>query len=83
MQDKRYFAIDQLRAAMILVVMFGHGMLPYVTVPRRYKDPDTHIAFDVVALFLYGFAMPLFFITAGFAAAALLNRRGVRGLILN
>ena len=72
-----------LRAAMICVVMFGHALLPYVTVPRRFKDPMTHPAFDVVALFLYSFAMPLFFVTAGFAAAALLQRRGLRGLAIN
>ena len=82
-RHERYQAIDNLRAAMICVVMFGHALLPYVTVPRRFKDPMTHPAFDVVALFLYSFAMPLFFVTAGFAAAALLDRRGFQGLVTN
>lgn len=68
---------------MISIVMFGHALLPYVTVPRRFKDPATHPAFDVVAMFLYSFAMPAFFVTAGFAAAALHQRRGVQGLALN
>ncbi|MDJ0760805.1 MAG: acyltransferase family protein [Woeseiaceae bacterium] len=79
----RNFAIDHLRAAMICVVMFGHALLPYVTVPRRFKDPATHASFDVVALFLYTFAMPLFFVTAGYAVAALFTRRGARGVFQN
>lgn len=79
----RNHAIDNLRAVMICVVMFGHAMLPYVTVPRHFKDPSAHIAFDVVGLFLYSFAMPLFFVTAGFAAAAMLQQRGLQGLVRN
>ncbi len=77
---KRYHSIDNLRAAMISVVMFGHALLPYVTVPRRFKDPETHPAFDVIAIFLYSFAMPVFFVTAGFAAALLYQRRGAWGV---
>ena len=79
----RNYAIDHLRAAMICVVMFGHALLPYVTVPRRFKDPATHAGFDVVALFLYTFAMPLFFVTAGYAVAALFAGRGTRGVFQN
>ncbi len=68
---------------MISVVMFGHALLPYLTVPRRYKDPETSVVFDVIAVFLYSFAMPVFFVTAGFAAAVLYRRRGLRGLARN
>ena len=63
---------------MMCVVVFGHALLPYTTVPRRFEDPQTHVAFDVIAVFLYAFAMPAFFVTAGFAAAGLLNKRGAR-----
>jgi fucose 4-O-acetylase-like acetyltransferase len=79
-ENVRYHAIDSLRAAMISVVMFGHALLPYVTVPRRFKDPATHLGFDAAAIFLYGFAMPVFFVTAGFTAALLHRRKGVRSL---
>ncbi len=68
---------------MIMIVMFGHALLPYLTIPRPFKDPQTHVVFDVIAVFLYSFAMPVFFVTAGFSAAALHKRRGVRGLISN
>lgn len=66
---------------MISVVMFGHALLPYVTVPRRFKDSETHPIFDAAGVFLYGFAMPAFFVTAGFAAAVLYARRGLPGLV--
>lgn len=74
----RNTAIDSLRTAMMCVVMFGHPLLPYMTVPRRFEDPETHVGFDVAGVFLYGFAMPAFFVTAGFAAAGLFTRRGAR-----
>jgi peptidoglycan/LPS O-acetylase OafA/YrhL len=83
MADKRYHAIDKLRAAMILTVVFGHAMLPYLTVPRRYQDPQATVLFDVLGLFLFSFAMQVFFVTAGFSAALLLERRGARGLLKN
>ena len=79
-ENTRYHAVDSLRATMISVVMFGHALLPYVTVPRRFKDPETHLGFDVTAIFLYSFAMPVFFLTAGFTAALLHRRNGVRSL---
>lgn len=79
----RYYAIDYLRAAMISCVMFGHALLPYVTVPRSFKDSQTSIGFDAAAIFIYSFAMPAFFVTAGFAAALLYAKRGLRGLVRN
>lgn len=79
----RNTAIDSLRTAMMCVVMFGHPLLPYMTVPRRFEDPQTHVGFDVAGVFLYGFAMPAFFVTAGFAAAGLFARRGARAFWRN
>ncbi|NMH59113.1 acyltransferase family protein [Alteromonas ponticola] len=80
MPDRRYYAIDHLRTCMMFVVMFGHPMLPYVTVPRSFKDVTTHIGFDIAAVFLYAFAMQAFFVTAGFAAALLFEKKGMSGL---
>ncbi|MEM8982322.1 MAG: acyltransferase family protein, partial [Pseudomonadota bacterium] len=83
MTAPRYHAIDNLRTGMMFVVMFGHPLLPYVTVPRSFKDPSAHAAVDVIAVFLYAFAMQAFFVTAGFAAALILERKGIRGLWRN
>lgn len=77
---KRYHTIDHLRATMILIVMFGHALLPYITIPRAFNDPQEHVAFDVIAIFLYSFAMPVFFVTAGFSTALIYYRKGGRGL---
>ncbi len=79
----RFHAIDHLRATMISIVMFGHALLPYTTIPRSFKDPQTHVGFDVAAIFLYGFAMPLFFVTAGFSTALIVDRKGASGLWRN
>lgn len=76
--SERIIAIDRLRTAMMCVVMFGHALLPYLTVPRRFKDPETDIVVDWIGVLLYAFAMQAFFVTAGFAAAALFLRRGSR-----
>ncbi len=67
----------------MFVVMFGHGLLPYLTVPRSFKDPAHHAGFDGLAVFLYAFAMQAFFTTAGFTAALVLSRRGWVGLWKN
>ena len=82
-EHSRFHAIDHLRATMISIVMFGHAILPYMTIPRTFKDPQTHVGFDVAAVFLYGFAMPAFFVTAGFSTALIFYRKGARGLLRN
>ena len=79
-QQPRYHAIDHLRATMISIVVLGHAILPYITTPRAFKDPQTHIFFDTAAVFLYGFAMPVFFVTAGFSTALVHQRKGLRDL---
>ncbi len=68
---------------MISIVMFGHALLPYVTIPRAFKDSQTHIGFDVASVFLYAFAMPVFFVTAGFSTALVYQRKGLRSLAKN
>ena len=79
----RYHAIDNLRTGMMFIVMFGHPLLPYVTVPRSFKDPATSISVDAIAVFLYAFAMQAFFVTAGFTAGLLRERKGESGLWRN
>ncbi len=76
MSSHRHYAIDHLRTCMMFVVMLGHPLLPYVTVPRVFNDPYNHIGFDYFAVFLYAFAMQTFFVTAGFSAALVLQRKG-------
>lgn len=80
-RSPRYHAFDGLRAAAILLVVLAHAVLPYVSLPRSFNDPQTHVVFEAIGLYLYSFVMQVFFVMAGFYAALLRERRGVRGLI--
>ncbi|HVS18189.1 MAG TPA: acyltransferase family protein [Planctomycetota bacterium] len=82
---RRYHALDNLRAWMMLLLIPFHAALPFLTVPAlmRFNDPDAGVAFDATALFLLSFRRPVFFVMGGFFAAMLLERRGVRGMLAN
>ncbi|GEM_PF-6040971 len=83
MNKNRYHAIDHLRTSMMFVVMLGHPLLPYVTVPRAFNDPSAHVSFDYAGVFLYAFAMQAFFVTAGFASALIFEKKGTGSLWKN
>jgi fucose 4-O-acetylase-like acetyltransferase len=82
-KNTRYIAFDNLRGTMMLLMVLLHASLPYVTIRgiQTFADPSKNIAFDALALFLYSFLIPLFFITSGFCAGSLCNRRGLRNMI--
>jgi fucose 4-O-acetylase-like acetyltransferase len=77
--------MDALRSSMMLLGIVLHAALPYTTVHLRvqFKDPDTHVVFDMLVFFLHSFRMPLFFVAAGFFAGLLCERYGVRGMVRN
>jgi hypothetical protein len=79
-------ALDNLRAAAMLLGLVTHGVLPFkATGIGRYPlhDCHHHVAADACYFALHDFRMQLFFLLAGFAAAALAARRGVAGLVRN
>jgi glucan biosynthesis protein C len=82
---RRYHAFDNLRAWMMLLLIPFHAVLPFMTVraPQHFNDPDTHVVYDGLALFLVSFRRPVFFVVGGFFAAMLLERRGLRGMLAN
>jgi hypothetical protein len=55
--SQRYYAMDALRSSMMLLGIVLHAALPYTTVHIRvqFKDPDTHVVFDVLVFFLHSF----------------------------
>lgn len=81
----RSAGMDALRSAMMLLVVLFHAALPYMTSdgPEKFKDSDTSIVFDLFVYFLVSFNMPLFFMTAGFFAALIIDREGLAGFIRN
>jgi len=78
----RYHAFDSARASMMLLGCVFHAALPYMVAPREFEDPPSHPVFDVVVATLHAFRMPVFFVMAGFFAALLVERRGVRRMLL-
>jgi peptidoglycan/LPS O-acetylase OafA/YrhL len=66
--QRRYHALDGLRAGMMLLGIVFHAALPYTTLPRwPFKDSSTHPVFDVLTVFLHIFRVPIFFAMAGFS----------------
>jgi glucans biosynthesis protein C len=83
---RRYHSLDALRAAMMLLGLVIHSGISYYTVPLSawpYQDPQTSIVFDWLVSFIHIFRMPLFFLVAGFFAAMLWQRDGLRGFVTN
>src|SRR5687768_2965624 len=79
-------ALDNLRAAAMLLGLVTHGVLPFkatALAPYPIHDRHAHPAADAVYFAIHDFRMQLFFLLAGFAAAALAGRKGVRGLAAN
>lgn len=82
----RNTALDNLRVVAMLLGFVAHGMLPYTTtglVGFPVRDRTRHAVADACYFAVHDFRMQLFFLLAGFAAAALVARRGARGLVAN
>ena len=82
----RNVALDNLRVVAMLLGLVTHGVLPYTAtgIPRYpIRDASRHVGADVSYFAVHDFRMQLFFLLAGFAAAALAARRGVSGLVRN
>src|ERR1700758_4231750 len=90
MQTKtsRIYAIDMLRAIMMLLGLVIHSGITYAVInfgqAWSIKDPhNTNIMFDIVVEFIHTFRMPVFFVVSGFLAAMLFFDRGPEKMIAN
>ncbi|MFI5001478.1 MAG: acyltransferase family protein [Reyranellales bacterium] len=75
----RYHALDSLRAAMMFLGIYLHVVVAYS--PRGgwpLKLPPLTSALDVTATLIHVFRMPVFYVMAGFFAALLYQRYGLR-----
>lgn len=83
----RLHALDGLRGTMMLLGLVFHGACSYVTTNITkvwpYHDAAQSPAADLLMSFLHAFRMPIFFVLAGFFAAMMLEKRGLRGLLTN
>lgn len=83
---ERYHSFDCLRAAMMLLGIWMHGVQCYtkLNVYRwPFKDAAQSEVFDFTINWVHIFRMPVFFAMAGFFFALLTARRGARGALLN
>ena len=83
---ERFHAMDNLRALAMLAGVVFHAALAYSPLMHPIwpaADAGQSTIVDVVAWFLHMFRMPLFFVVAGYFAALLVARRGIRGLFRN
>jgi glucans biosynthesis protein C len=87
MDDRRYIGLDALRGVMMLLGIVLHAAMLYLaspppTIPMP-SDRNNSVVFDVVFGFIHSFRMPTFFLVAGFFAALLVQRRGLRDMLTN
>ena len=83
----RYHSMDALRASMMLLGIVLHSAASYVVSPMGeawpFKDAQTSSVFDLMVWVIHLFRMPVFFVAAGFFAAMLMQRDGVRAFAVN
>ncbi len=83
---ERLHGLDACRAVAMLLGVFVHAAIPYQTHGGggwAFDDPAESAWITAAIHVLHSFRMPLFFLLAGFFAALLVERRGVRGLLVN
>jgi glucans biosynthesis protein C len=75
----RYHALDALRAAMMFLGIYLHAVVAYSpTGGWPYKPPQLTMTLDWSVGLIHVFRMPVFYVMAGFFAALLLQRYGLR-----
>jgi glucan biosynthesis protein C len=81
--DRRYFGLDALRGAMMMLGIVLHAAWLYLAEPPPTMpiptDRNNSPVFDIVFAFIHSFRMPTFFVLAGFFAVLLVEKRGLAG----
>ena len=77
-REERVHALDNLRAVAMLLGIFLHGAISFMTLkfPWAARDASVHWSFDLAVGLIHGFRMQLFFFLAGFFARLLHERLG-------
>ncbi len=84
--QQRLHYLDNLRALAMIAGVFFHAALAYSPMLNTYwlsADTQQSPLVDIVGFFMHLFRMPLFFLIAGFFAAYLVAKRGMKGFIGN
>lgn len=85
--SERIYALDALRAIMMLLGLVLHAGITYATADYAsfwpLKDAGNHIGFDVIIAIIHFFRMPVFFVVSGYFGALLFYKKGPRKMIAN
>ncbi len=85
--NRRYYSLDALRGVMMMLGLVLHGAEWYIPDTLGFfpfpTDPSTSYVFELAILYVHSFRMPLFFLLAGFFAALLVGKRGMKGTYVN
>jgi len=83
MDERRYFGLDALRGAMMMLGIVLHAAWLYLSAPPPTMplpaDRNNAVVFDFIFSFIHSFRMPTFFVLAGFFTALLIEKRGLWG----
>lgn len=82
--SERLHYMDNLRALAMLAGVGFHAALAYSTLAHAYvptADLEHSLLVDLGIWFLHLFRMPLFFVIAGFFAAAMVAKQGLAGML--
>lgn len=81
----RFFALDALRASILLMGVVFHSMLAYVMPPGKWAigTHDTNMPMWWFVHYLHDFRMELFFLLSGFYACMVIQKRGAASFLRN
>src|SRR4051812_10660417 len=81
MDERRYYGLDALRGAMMMLGIVLHAATLYLAAPPPHvpltTDRNTSLTMDAIFDLIHSFRMPCFFVLAGFFASLLVEKRGV------
>ena len=85
--EKRFHALDTVRACALLAGIVLHAIMPFLPGFREIgwpiSDTSTSAGIGILYFVIHIFRMTLFFIIAGFFARVLHQRLGTKGLLVN
>jgi len=82
-EERRYYGLDALRGAMMMLGIVLHAAMLYLAAPPPampiVTDRNNSVVFDAVFAFIHSFRMPTFFVLAGLFTSLLVEKRGRAG----
>ena len=85
--SERVYALDAMRAIMMLLGIVIHSSITYASIGDvtawPLNDPNNSLVFDIVVVLIHSFRMPVFFVSAGYFGALLFYKKGPKAMMIN